>query len=148
MDMEAAVADRLNEAPALGLRLRSRLLRRRLDREIAAGAPIDESPDRALRARELTSPRERRALAAALANILDAAEERQIDACCPVAIEHAAVIAAREDIVELIALLRSAAALEPRAIARARCSRTTGGSARSSPPTRLLRSTTRLRRSV
>ena len=101
------------------LRLRVRMGRARLDREIAAGASTGEPAVRALRARQLCSRIERQAIAAALTNILDAAEERQADQSSPLNVQHAAVIAARQGILELVELLRSGAWREPRGVALA-----------------------------
>lgn len=63
-----------HEQASLALRLRVWLRRRELDRALAAGAPID-SDELAHRAAQLTSPAGREAIAAMLANVLDAAEE-------------------------------------------------------------------------
>jgi hypothetical protein len=72
-----------------------------------------------LRAAQLTTPRARRAIAAMLANILDAAEDRRLDRCSPMIFEHESVHEARDGILELIELLRSETALAPRAVALA-----------------------------
>jgi hypothetical protein len=98
------------------LRVRLRATRQRLDGEIAGGAPVDGSPARSLRAKQLTSPSTRRAIAAILANILDSAEERRIDWCSRLIVEYNAVLEARDGILELIALLRSDTTLAPRAV--------------------------------
>ena len=50
----------------LRLRLRARLRRRDLDREISAGASLNDNPLRALRARQLATRSERRAIASLL----------------------------------------------------------------------------------
>jgi hypothetical protein len=97
-----------------------RLTWRRLDREIAAGAQIENSRPHSLRARELQRSSSRWAIAAALANILDAADERAADPSSRLVIEHVAVLGARDQLMELIAVLRSSGALEPRCIAMAR----------------------------
>jgi hypothetical protein len=91
-----------------------------LDREIAAGLPTGESPDRAMRASQLTNAPMRRTLAALYANILDAAEECDADPGSPLTVEYVAVIAARQQILELIERLRSSAELQPRGLALAR----------------------------
>jgi hypothetical protein len=91
-----------------------------LDREIAAGACVDVNPARVLRARQPSSAPERRAIAACLANILDAADERRVGLASPRLLDHAPVIAARSQIVDVIELLRGETALEVRGIALAR----------------------------
>jgi hypothetical protein len=91
-----------------------------LDREIATGLPIDQSPARAVRARQLTSASTRRTIAALYANVLDAAQERDADPGSPLIVEHLAVPAARQEIMKLIERLRSRATLEPRGLALAR----------------------------
>ena len=63
----------------LSARIRLRLHRRVLDREIAAGAHAHGDPARALRALQLTGATERLRVAASLGNILDAADERHAD---------------------------------------------------------------------
>ena len=71
--------DRPRVASAFRLHhVRSRLLAdwawARLDREIAAGLPIEASEARLLRAQQLLCREQRRAVAAVLRNLLDAAE--------------------------------------------------------------------------
>jgi hypothetical protein len=116
---------RLSSAPPVQnsdwrLRLLARVSRRELDRQIAAGAPLDESPLRALRARELSGTTERHAIAACLANVLDAAEECEADPGSRLTLDHRAVIAARRGILALTELLRSDSVLDVRGIALAR----------------------------
>jgi hypothetical protein len=72
-----------------------------------------------LRVRQLTSPTERRAVAACFANILDAASEREADPATRITLDHRAVLAARSEIDELIALLRSEEHLGVRGLALA-----------------------------
>lgn len=103
-----------------GLRFRVRVGRRALDREIAEGARVDASPLRTLRARQLSRAPERGAIAAALVNILDAAEECKSDPGARLTLDHEAVIAARGEILALIRLLRSDEAVDVRRIACAR----------------------------
>jgi hypothetical protein len=86
-----------------------------LDREIAAGAPLDVSEARCLRAWQLDCPEERRAIAAALRNGLDAAEARNVgrrQARDP-------ITSARPHLLHLIELLRSDVPMSPRALALA-----------------------------
>jgi hypothetical protein len=102
------------------LRLRVRLDQRALDREIANGVRLETNPLLELRARQLSSTAERHAIAAGLANILDAADECQDDPASQVAVNYRPVIAARRRIFALIELLRSESAVDVRGIALAR----------------------------
>lgn len=102
------------------LRLRVRAARRSLDREIAQGASLVDDPARAVRARQLRSSSERRAIAACLANILDAAQECQADPGCRLALNHAAVLGARVQILAIIETLRCPYAVSARGVALAR----------------------------
>lgn len=110
-------------APSSGARLRSRLwvrLRQRaLDREIASGL-LDEDPARTLRAQQLAGDIERHGVAASLANILDAADERHADPASPLKLNHAEVLAARYEIIALIEALRGERHVSPRGVALAR----------------------------
>jgi hypothetical protein len=110
------------EAPStqLSARIRLRLHRRVLDREIAAGAPVHTDPARALRALQLTGATERLRVAASLGNILEAADERHADQASHVRLNHADVLAARPGIVALIEVLRSEQTVTARGIALAR----------------------------
>jgi hypothetical protein len=101
-------------------RVRARLHRRVIDREIAAGAVVSADPARALRAQQLTSPLERRCVASSLWNILQAAEERHADPASHVRLNHAEVLAARHGIMALIEILRSEQTVAPRGVALAR----------------------------
>ena len=100
-------------------RLRARLRQRTLDREIASGL-LDGDPARALRARQLADDSERWSVAACLANILDAADERHADPASVLKLNHAEVLAARHEIVSLIEALRSPRSVQPRGVALAR----------------------------
>ena len=59
-------------------------------------------------------------LATLYVNILDAAEERSADPASALIIEYVAVVAARQELIQLIARLSSGEALEPRGLALAR----------------------------
>lgn len=100
--------------------MRVRLTRRILDDQIAEGSGVDRSPALSLRANQLSRAAERYAVAACLANILDAAEECQVDPGSRLMLDHAAVIASRADIVALIEVLRSETAVDVRGVALAR----------------------------
>ena len=75
-----------------GLRLRVRIRRHVLDRELASGLQPESDAARALRARQLTSRYERCFVAACLANILEAADERHADPASPLRLNHAEVL--------------------------------------------------------
>jgi hypothetical protein len=72
------------------------------------------------RARQLTSSPERCRVAASLADILKAADERHADPSAPLNVSHAEVPAARHEIVALIQAPRSERPVDPRGVALAR----------------------------
>jgi hypothetical protein len=96
-----------------------RAARRRLDREIAAGAPPQGSPARSARAAQLATPRTRRTIATLLETIIDSADERQQDRSSYLVLAHDAVLESRDGLLELARLLRSDAPLAARALALA-----------------------------
>lgn len=96
-----------------------RTARRQLDREIAAGAPSQESPARSVRAAQLATPGTRRAIATVLETILDSAQERRHDRCSNLVLEHEAVLEAGDGLLELAGILRSDEPMAPRALALA-----------------------------
>lgn len=102
------------------LRLRVRVGRRDLDREISQGACLDRDPLRALRARQLGTLSERWAIAACFANILDASAEIEADPATRLSLNRRAVLAARPEIVGLIEVLRSGATVNVQGVALAR----------------------------
>lgn len=102
------------------LRFRARLRRRRLDSAIAAGADVSVDAALALRLRQLRASGQRRAIACRLEHIIAAAAERQEDPVSRLVLDHLAVLAARNQIVALVALLRSDADLAAPGLARAR----------------------------
>jgi hypothetical protein len=102
------------------LRLRVRIRRHVLDREIAAGLDPGEDPARATRAQQLLSAHERCSVARCLTNILEAADERHADPASPLKLNHAEVLATRHDILALIAALRSDRVIAARGVALAR----------------------------
>jgi hypothetical protein len=102
------------------LRLRVRIRRRVLDREIATGLWPSSDPDRALRAQQLTSEGERRRVAAGLAGILKAADRRHAEPAAPLNLRQAEVLAARHEIVALIDALRGDGVVGPRGVVLAR----------------------------
>ena len=104
----------------LSARIRVRLHRRVLDRELAAGAAVDADPARALRALQLTGETERQCVATSLRNIVEAADERHADPASQVRVNDAEVLAARHGIVALIDVLRTEQAVTARGVALAR----------------------------
>jgi hypothetical protein len=117
--MDESHATAPGEGLSLSLKLRVRAARRQLDREIAAGAPPEESPARSVRAAQLATPATRRAIATVLETILDSARERQHDRCSHLVLEHEAVLEARDGLLALAGVLRSDEPLSPRALALA-----------------------------
>jgi hypothetical protein len=111
--------DWAKSAVAAGLRyIRSQALAAwawaRLDRELAVGLPPEQSDARRLRADQLCSPQQRRAIAALVRNILDAAEAS--DDSKP---QIAAIVVHRGRLEALIELLRSDAPMTVRSLAEA-----------------------------
>ena len=106
--------------PSRRLRLRVCLRRRTLDRRLATGLVRMNDPAMALRAKQLCSSHERRAIAEGLQTILDAADERRADAGSHLILDHAAVLSKHGAIVVLIEHLRSYAVCDVRGIALAR----------------------------
>jgi hypothetical protein len=101
------------------LRLKARLSRPRLDREIADGGLYELSPVLALRARQLIEPRTRRRAAGNLRDIVkfvDRAGSGRIMSA--VVIERRAVRAGREAILGLAERLDGTAPVSPRGVAR------------------------------
>ena len=80
---------------------------------------MDGDPVRALRARQLATASERRAIAACLAHILDASAEIEADST-RLSLDHRAVLAARPEMLGLIDRLRSDAAVTVQGVALAR----------------------------
>jgi len=101
-------------------RIRFTLLRRRLDGQIAAEAPLPDSVDIRRRCAELTARGSRLALAVALVNILDAADERRTNPASALILDHEAVLRERDQIEELIGRLRGGEAVSPRGVALVR----------------------------
>jgi hypothetical protein len=92
------------------------LLRGALDRRIALGADLHESPELARRARQLISPRRRTALAAGLRRMVEAAEEPRSPLTSQVPLNRE-ILAERDLFMEIARDLESSDALSPRGIA-------------------------------
>ncbi len=118
--------DRSTDAPLLQ-RVKLYASRARLDRQIAAGHPLDADADLALRARQLVAPRSQHQLARNLRGILGYVERtpsrRTISA---VMIEPRAVRMGRSAIIDLAEQLERAAAVNPRGIVLAKALLTDG----------------------
>jgi hypothetical protein len=93
------------------------LRRGALDRRIARGADTNASPQLARRARQLTSRRCRRALAAGLRNLVDAAEEpaRRLSAAVP--LQRREILREQGFLLQLAVDLESDDEIYPRGVA-------------------------------
>jgi hypothetical protein len=91
----------------------------RLDRETAAGLPTDGFEPRQLRAQTLALPEERRAIAAVLQNLLDAADTSAVSGSGRDRADALTILAQRDRLVELVGLLRGKASMTVRAVALA-----------------------------
>jgi hypothetical protein len=104
----------------LGLKVKRE--RSRLDARLADGEDPASDPDLAVRAAQLADPSTRRAIATALANVLDAAEEQR-DPWVPVEfrprLQLEAIEAARQDLLTLADALRGPGVVPVPAAARA-----------------------------
>jgi hypothetical protein len=94
---------------SLALKMRVAASRDRLDRELAANADSDSSPELALRASQLTSDRRRKQLARTLNRVIKDAHSPRVTLPPVVLVNRAAVRDAEESIQALVARLRSAA---------------------------------------
>jgi hypothetical protein len=101
-------------------RVRFRLLRGRLDGQIAAEAPPPDSVDIRRRCAELTARSSRLCLASGLGKILDAADERRGDPASALILDHEAVLREGDQIEALIDRLRNHETVSARGVALAR----------------------------
>jgi hypothetical protein len=112
---------------SLGLRLRVRVTRARLDRQLAAGHPCESTAALALRSSQLLDARARQVVAGDLRGVVEfvdrAASGRLISA---VVIERAAVRAGREAILGLAERLEGTGPVTPRGMALVRMLLTDG----------------------
>jgi hypothetical protein len=102
----------------VGLRLRVRLHRWRLDRELADGGVRDGSDAHALRARQLSDPTTRRRLSGSLRRLVADAEKAGRALPSATLVRREAVIGWREALLGLAERLERPAAVNPRGIAR------------------------------
>jgi hypothetical protein len=100
-------------------RLLARALAPSLDRQLAAGRPPLSSQALAIRAREIVSPGARRELARRWANVLDQAGRRPGSLSPRAPLRRDAVIAAEEDLREMIFVLTSGLPIDARGAAMA-----------------------------
>jgi hypothetical protein len=117
----APVANGLADpSPAPGMRLRVRLHRRRLDRELAQGLDPESWSDRALRARQLTNARTRRRIARGLRGVVASADRPSgpvLSAAPPAC--RTAVVPWREALLGLADRLQQPGLVNPCGVARA-----------------------------
>jgi hypothetical protein len=109
----------LGSPPTLGLRLRVRLHRRRLDRELADGCSCEASGDHALRARQLADSMTRHELARSLRRVADSGNRRRALFSSAVPLSRG-VEPWREALVGLASRLEQPVAVNVCGVARAR----------------------------
>jgi hypothetical protein len=113
----AATADtKPQRPPSRIVRLRMRVRRRRLDRELLAGSEPDRDPLILGRARQLTDRPARAKLARLLERVLDVAREPEWNPYAVVSIQRSSVRLAAPDLRRLIDLLRSPERISPQGV--------------------------------
>jgi hypothetical protein len=110
----------LNGSASLSLRLRVRLHRGRLDRELADGLHPDAAPDRALRAAQLSEPATRWAMARSLRDVVAAPRRGVLIPRAPAAPISPAVADHREGLLGVADRLQQPDAVNPCGVARVR----------------------------
>jgi len=105
--------------PTLGLRLRVRLRRWQLDRDLAAGCVISGSADLALRARRLGEPRARLQTATSIRRVVATARSPRLSLSAAVPPVRAAVLPWAEGLLGLAERLEQPVPLAARGLARA-----------------------------
>jgi hypothetical protein len=101
----------------LGLRLRVRLTHHRLDRQISAGDPFEETPEMALRARQLAEPRTQQEIARNLRRAMRYAERQgSRGALSCVVTRPSAVRAGKPALAELAEQLERGGSVNPRGV--------------------------------
>lgn len=98
-------------------RLQARVLAGRLDRALAAGAPPDEYPLLAVRARKLVRRSSRRSLASALRRVADRAEHGNILSPCLVPVCRPRVCRCLNELRALAGRLEAPGPISPQAVA-------------------------------
>jgi hypothetical protein len=121
-------AELLYESPAHGaapkqerpwVRFLAGILAPSLDRRLAAGRPPQSGEALAIGAREVITPAARRELALCWANVLDRACQRSVPRYVLAPLQRSAVIAAREDLRVMIAVLAGGSPISARGAAMA-----------------------------
>lgn len=100
-------------------RLLARTLASSLDRQLAAGRPPGSSRALAIRAREIVSPAARRELARRWVNVMDRAGRRPVPRSPRAPLRRGAVIAAGEDLREMVSVLSGGLPIDARGAAMA-----------------------------
>ncbi len=90
-----------------------------LDRQLAAGRPPRSSRALCIRAREIVTPAARRELARRWTNVLDQASKRPVPRLTRAPLQRGAVIAAGQDLHEMISVLTSGLPIDARGAAMA-----------------------------
>jgi len=127
MDTAATAETGVERPPSRVVRLRMRLGRRRLDRELLAGSEPNRDPLILGRARQLTDPPARARLARLFERVLDVAREPEWNPYAVVSIQRRSVRMAAPDISRLIDLLRGPERISPQGVLMAYRLLTDGG---------------------
>ncbi len=119
-DTPSARDGRAGDPPArVSLRLRVRLHRASLDRELSDGLAADSAEDRALRARQLEDSKTRRRLASALRGVIADSELPAVSRMCSaVPVSRKAVLPWRQALLGVAERLESGDPVDPCGVAR------------------------------
>jgi hypothetical protein len=117
--MVMAVDTQLEGPPSRMMRLRIRLRRRRLDRELLAGSDPNRDPLILGRAKQLTGRPARADLASLFQKVLDVANRPESRLRGAVSIQRGSVRAAAPDIEDLVDLLRGPQPISPQGVVMA-----------------------------
>jgi hypothetical protein len=98
-------------------RLLARALAPSLDRQLAGGRAPRSGHALAIRAREIATPIARRELARRWANVLDQARQHPVPRFVAAPLQRGAVIAAQQDLHEMISVLTSARPIDAQGVA-------------------------------
>ncbi len=101
------------------VRLSVRWHRRRLDGELASGATPETSPAHALRAHQLTTRPQRRAVSRALRRVVERAEDPRVAVCAAAPVCRGPVMQWREGLLGLADRIAAPVAVNPCGVARA-----------------------------
>jgi hypothetical protein len=100
-------------------RLLAGVLAASLDRQLATGRPPRSGQVLIIRARDIATPAARRKLARRWTNVLDQARHQPVPRFVAAPLQRGAVIAAQQDLHEMISLLNSARPIDARGVAMA-----------------------------